>query len=94
MVALMESASVAAIQKDLREGETSVGTEISVRHFAPTPVGMHVRAHAVLLGIEGRHLNFRVEAWDDKEKIGEGSLTRAIVDAAWFAKRLKVKFGA
>ena len=38
MIALMENASVVALQKCLARGQTSVGTEINVKHIAATPV--------------------------------------------------------
>ena len=91
MVALMENASVAAIQLHLCEGQTSVGIEVAIKHLAPTPVGMRVRARASLLEIDGSRLKFKVEAWDDKEKIGDGYHVRAILDAARFNHRLKQK---
>ena len=91
MVALMEGASVAAIQPHLREGQTSVGIEVAIKHLAPTPVGMRVRARASLSDIDGGRLKFEVEAWDDKEKIGEGYHIRAMIDAARFNQRLKQK---
>jgi len=91
MVALMESASVAAIQAHLREGQTSVGIEVAVKHLAPTPVGMRVRARASLLEINGDRLKFQVKAWDDKEKIGEGLHVRVVLDAARFDQRVRQK---
>jgi predicted thioesterase len=91
MIALMEIASVAAIKNELNIGQTSVGTEIQVKHLAPTPVGMHVRARSVLLQIDGSHLQFKVEAWDDQEIIGEGIHMRAIIDSERFVHRLKRK---
>jgi fluoroacetyl-CoA thioesterase len=91
MVALMEGASVAAIQAHLSEGQTSVGIEVAVKHLAATPVGMRVRARASLLEINGDRLKFQVDAWDDKEKIGEGLHVRAVLDAARFDQRLKRK---
>ena len=91
MVALMENASVAAIQAHLREGQTSVGIEVAVKHLAPTPVGMRVRARASLLEINGNRVKFHVEAWDEKEKIGEGLHVRAVLDAAQFDQRLRRK---
>ena len=36
-------------------------------------------------------MKFKVEAWDDKEQIGEGYHVRAIVDATRFNNRLKKK---
>jgi fluoroacetyl-CoA thioesterase len=91
LVALMENASVAAIQPHLREGETAVGIEVAIKHLAATPVGMRVRARAKLVEVDGRRLKFEVDAWDDKEQIGEGYHVRAIVDAARFNDRLKRK---
>lgn len=91
MVALMEGASVAAIQAHLREGQTSVGIEVAVKHLASTPVGMRVRARASLLEINGGRLKFQVDAWDDKEKIGEGLHVRAVLDAARYDQRLRRK---
>ncbi len=91
MVALMENASVNAIQKHLAAGQTSVGIEVSVKHLAATPVGMHVRARAQVLSVDGRRVSFAVQAWDDREKIGEGTHQRMIVDEARFNERIKQK---
>ena len=91
MIALMENASVAAIQKYLSAGQTSVGTEVNIQHLAATPVGMRVRARSELTAVDGRRLSFKVEAWDDKEKIGEGTHVRAIIDDARFKERIAQK---
>lgn len=91
MIALMEHASVTAIQKCLDKGQTSVGVEVQVKHLAATPVGVRVRARAEVIGLDGRHVTFKVEAWDPKEKIGEGIHRRVIVDAARFKERIEQK---
>ncbi len=91
MIALMENASIAAIQKFLPKGQTSVGAEIRVKHIAPTPVGVRVRARSEVIAVEGRRVTFQVEAWDHKEKIGEGTLRRVIVDAARFKDKFEQK---
>jgi fluoroacetyl-CoA thioesterase len=91
MIALMENASVSAIQEYLEVGETSVGIEVNVKHFAATPVGMRVRARAEVLSVDKRRVTFRVEAWDGKERIGEGTHVRAIVDEARFKERIAQK---
>jgi fluoroacetyl-CoA thioesterase len=41
--------------------------------------------------VDGRRIQFRVEAWDEKEKIGEGTHERAIINVAKFAARLAEK---
>lgn len=94
MVALMENASVIAIQKYLPKGQTSVGAEMSVKHLAPTPVGVRVRARSEVIAIDGRRVVFNVEAWDHKEKIGEGTHVRVIVDAARFKDKVDKKMKA
>lgn len=91
MMALMENASVVAIQKFLPKGQTSVGAEISIKHLAPTPVGVRVRARSQVVTLDGRRVIFQVEAWDHKEKIGEGTHTRVIVDAARFKDKIEKK---
>ncbi len=91
MVALMENAAVAALQKYLVAGQTSVGTEVCIKHLAATPVGMHAHARATVTSVAGRQIVFQVEAWDDREKIGEGTHTRFVVDEARFNDRLQKK---
>ena len=48
LVALMEKAACEAMKGYLKEGETSVGIEITVKHTAATPVGLKVWANAVV----------------------------------------------
>ncbi len=91
MIALMENAAVAALQKFLAPGQTSVGTEVCIKHIAATPVGMHAHARATVTGVDGRQVKFQVEAWDDREKIGEGTHMRFIVDESRFSDRLSKK---
>jgi fluoroacetyl-CoA thioesterase len=91
MVALMENAAFAATKDLLPKGQTTVGVEVNIKHLAATPVGMTVRARAELLQVDGRKLLFKVEAWDDAEKIGEGTHARFIVDVARFDKRMAEK---
>lgn len=91
LIALMENAAVAALQKHLGRGQTSVGTEVCVKHLAATPVGMHAHARATVTAVDGRQVVFQVEAWDDREKIGEGTHTRFVVDEARFNDRLQKK---
>ena len=91
MCALLENASVAALKPALPKGQTSVGVEVCVKHIAATPVGVRVRARAEVIMVEGRKIVFKVEAWDPKEKIGEGTHTRMLVDAARFKEKFERK---
>ena len=84
MVALMEGAACEAIEAALPEGKTSVGTEISIKHIAATPVGMAVRAEAEVTAVDGNAISFAVAAYDEKGKIGEGTHQRYIVNTQRF----------
>ena len=91
LIGLAENACVIAVEKHLNDNQTSVGIEVTVKHLAATPVGMTVKAKAELVEVDGRRLKFRVEAWDEKEKVCEGWHSRAIVDRSRFVDKLKQK---
>jgi len=91
MVNLMEAAALAAAERFLPPGHQSLGTHLDVRHVAATPIGMRARARAELLAIEGRRLRFKVEAWDERELIGDGTHVRVIVNVARFDQRVQDK---
>jgi fluoroacetyl-CoA thioesterase len=91
MVALMEGAARNLVDPTLSPGHMSVGTAINIKHLAATPLGMRVRARAELLSVEGHRLNFKVEAFDEREKVGEGTHTRAIVNLKRFWDKLQTK---
>lgn len=91
MVGLMENAAFVATKMHLSAGQTTVGTEVNVRHMAATPIGMRVRARAEVTRVEGRRIFYQVEAWDEVEKIGEGTHTRMIVDEVKFNERFNAK---
>jgi len=80
-----------SVKPFLDEGFDTVGARVDVRHLAATPLGMHVTFRTELTGIEDRRLFFRVEAFDEKDKISEGTHERAIVNVVRFAARLQSK---
>ena len=51
MVALMEKAACKALENNLDEGSTTVGTKVDVEHVAATPVGMEVTVTATRSGV-------------------------------------------
>ncbi len=91
MIALMENASVKAVDHLLPPGQATVGGEIRVRHLAATPQGMEVTVRSELVEIEGRRLTFKVEAFDEREKVGEGTHIRFVIDLERFREKVKVK---
>lgn len=91
LVSMLERTAHETIQPQLPSEQTSVGTLVNIRHLAATPVGMKVRTRAELLEVNRRRLLFRVEAWDEVEKIAEGEHERAIIDRSRFEQRLEEK---
>ncbi len=91
MINLMEAAALNAVERLLPFGHQSLGTKLEVGHYAATPVGMHLRATAELTKIDGRTLEFRVEAFDDRERVGDGAHSRVVVNVARFDERVQRK---
>ncbi|MGD0872916.1 MAG: thioesterase family protein [Bryobacteraceae bacterium] len=91
LIGYMERTSRNTVLPLLEPGHDTVGTHVDVSHLAATPLGMTVTFRAEVTGVTGRRVQFRVEAWDEKEKIGEGTHERAIIDIAKFATRLAEK---
>lgn len=94
MVLAMEEAALNAVDHLLEANQVTVGYHLDVKHLAATPLGMKIRAEATLVKIDGKMLYFTVEAYDEKEKIGEGTHIRAIIDITKFKEKLAKKTGA
>jgi len=93
MVALMEGTSLSAVDPLLPSGFSTVGTELNINHLSATPIGMKVSAKAELLRIDGKSLLFKVEAFDEAGKIGEGTHKRFIIEIEKFIARTEGKKG-
>jgi len=92
MIMMMENAALNAIKPYLGAGESALGTRVDIRHLAATPAGRSVTAKAEVIKVDGRHIEFRIDATDGMEPIGSGTHERMIIDTARFAERLKAKF--
>jgi fluoroacetyl-CoA thioesterase len=92
MISLMEQTAIRLLTPHLDAGEQSVGTKISVSHFKATSIGQKVRAIATLteivdIGRPTKRYRFNVEAFNETDKIGEGSHERALINVTQFAGR-------
>ncbi|HTR13685.1 MAG TPA: thioesterase family protein [Roseiarcus sp.] len=87
MIMLMEVACGSAVASCSPPGWVTVGSEVNVRHLAPTPIGRTAVATARVIELEGRSVLFAVEAHDGVRKIGEGTHRRGAVNLEAFAKR-------
>jgi len=91
LIAFMERVAYRMLEELLPEGRSSVGVLVDVRHMAPTPIGSTVRVRAEIEDLQGSSVVYRVQAWDQVEKIGQGSHQRVVIDEARFLKRLEGK---
>lgn len=91
MIGWMEMTSRNGILPLLEPGYDSVGTIVDIRHLAATPIGMHVTFISEVVGVEDRRVTFKVEAYDEAEKIGEGIHERFVVNVARFGQRVQAK---
>lgn len=91
LVALLEQAAINTVKQYLSAEEGTVGTKVDIAHLAATPVGMTVRATAKLVEIAGKKLVFDVEAFDDREKVGQGRHERYIINTQTFLGRVAAK---
>ena len=93
MVLLMENAALNAIRPYLEAGESAVGTSVDAKHVAATPVGHEVRATAEVVHVEGRRVDIKVSARDEREEIGNGTHQRIVIDLQSFNERLARESG-
>jgi fluoroacetyl-CoA thioesterase len=91
MIRLMETAAFQALQPYCEGDEITVGTSINIQHRAPSGIGEHIQAEAVLESLDGRFYLLRVTARDDVQEIGRGTVGRAVVSIGKFVDKMKGK---
>lgn len=73
------------------DGEDSVGFEVSIKHMAPTLLGMDVSITATIKEVEGGKVVLEFSGNDPTDTICAGTHTRFVVDIEKTKKRLKDK---
>lgn len=91
LIWFLEHAARAAVLPLLEPGESTVGTEIQVRHVAPTPVGQTVTCRARVLFAEKSEVSFQLEAHDERERIARGSHRLSVIRVERFAQHVARK---
>lgn len=91
MLALMEKAACEIVNPCLDDATTSVGISVNLSHDAATLVGKTVNAKAVLVGVDGRKLTFKIMVSDDYGTIGQGTHERFLVNKEKFLSKLAAK---
>ena len=91
MIGYMERTARNLALPMLDEGFDTVGTVVNVKHLAAAPIGSEMRFVAEVIGHTEKRITFKVEAFDQKEKIGEGIHERGIINVAKFAAKMSAK---
>ena len=91
LCALMEEAAWKSIAPHLETGQSTVGTRLDISHDAATPVGMKVWAESEVTQVDGRRIELKVAAYDEKGPIGQGTHQRFIVQDEKFLARAAAK---
>ncbi|ROR03500.1 thioesterase family protein [Desulfosoma caldarium] len=80
----MEQVCASLIDEHLEPGMQSVGMSMNLKHIAPTPLGMEIKVVCEVTAIEGRKVTFKLEAFDEVEKVGEATHERFLIKADKF----------
>lgn len=91
LLQLIEEAAIHCLAPMLAENQFSLGSHVDLSHLAPTPVGFIVRIEVEIIGVDGRRVNFAVAAFDEREKVAEGTHERYVIDRPKFLSNLEEK---
>lgn len=91
MIGLLERTARESMYPYLEKSERTVGVEIDIKHFAPTPRGSKVRLITRVISTEGNFVSFSLEARDQEEVLSKGVHRRAVIKVDAFAKRVARK---
>jgi len=93
LIGLLERTAREALVPFLEPNERSVGSEIELRHMAPTLQGQRVTCTARVVHAEDRTVTFQIEARDQHELIARGLHKRAVIRIESFNRRVQRKAG-
>ncbi|MBI4444822.1 MAG: hypothetical protein HY645_02835 [Acidobacteria bacterium] len=91
MISWMEKAAQRLLATHLDPEYGSVGYRVDVRHLAATSIGATIRVRAVVSQVTGKRVVFSVEAFNEREKIGEGWHERVIIEKKRFSKATSIE---
>ena len=88
LIGLLERTARKALEPFLDADERSVGIEIELRHLAPTPLGAQVTCITRVIQVDGKKVNFQIEAKEGNQLIARGVHRRAVVRMQSFANQV------
>ena len=91
LIWFMEHTAREAMLPHLAPTESTVGTLVDIEHLATRALGQAVNCRAQVLRAEGSQFLFKLEAFDEQEKIANGLHKLNVIDKARFAGRVARK---
>jgi predicted thioesterase len=88
LIGLLERTSRKTIEPFLEADERSVGMEIELRHLAPALLGAEVTCITRVYHVDGRKIDFQIEAREEGRLIARGLHKRAVIRVHSFANQL------
>lgn len=87
LILFLEAAAAELIDDCCEPGEISVGSAVNVRHLAAAPIGATVKATAKVTAVQGRRIDFAVEAHHGRKTLMIGTHQRVVVNQQRFLKQ-------
>ena len=91
LIWFLEHAAREAMLPLLDPDESTVGVQVEVDHFAPTPLGQRVTCAARVINTDGRLVTFQLDARDAHERIARGLHKLRVIKCHRFASRVRAK---
>lgn len=88
LVAFVENTCWKSIDEFLEEGQTTVGTNITLDHLKANLPGDEITCFSEIVEIDGKKIVFEFEVKNIDKLIAKGSHTRFIVDSEKFMEKL------
>jgi fluoroacetyl-CoA thioesterase len=93
LLQLVEEAAMQCLAAVMEPNEISLGTHVDISHLAATPVGLIVRTEVEVIKVDGKRVEFAFNAFDEREKVADGTHERYITTREHFKERLEEKLG-
>jgi predicted thioesterase len=87
LILFIEAAASELIEDCCETGEISVGSAVNVRHLAAAPVGARIKVTAKVTAVQGRRIDFAVEAHHGRRTLMIGTHQRVVVNLERFLKQ-------
>lgn len=88
LVAFMENLAYEVLQEKLPQGQSSVGTQMSIEHLAASPIHQTIRIQINEWKKEGRKHIFTLQAYTNQTLLASAQHSRYIVDVERFLGKL------